>query len=124
VIDWAVSSYTAHRAGANAELAPPNDRIATISVTACLKVSSYGEIGLSWAHWNLIFADLGGVPPAHAYSPRDFPKALFPNDDSVAAVKVGQCRTGLIPFDVPAAETGSPIRVEYTSGSTVLDWTN
>lgn len=122
MLTFTAGSYTARKAGANAELVPASDRIATISVKACLKSSPDGAVALSWTYWTLIFADGAGVQPLNAYSPRDFPKPLYPNDSDTAAVKPGQCRTGLIPFDIPSGQAGNPVRIEYSVGSTILDW--
>ncbi len=121
-VTFAAGAYTARKAGANGDLVPAADRIATISVTTCLKSPPGGVSALSWTYWSLIFADGAGVQPLSAYSPRDFPKPLYPNDSDTAAVKTGQCRTGLIPFDIPAAQTGNPVRIEYSIESTILDW--
>lgn len=117
-----VSGYTARRAGANAELLPQNDRIATIAVKACLKTSGdNGPVTFTWSPWTLLFSDGTTATPVSAWSPQDFPAALYPNDEN-KLVPVGECRAGLIPFEIPAQQTADPVKIVYSAESTTLEW--
>ncbi|MEY9895695.1 hypothetical protein ABIA31_009385 [Catenulispora sp. MAP5-51] len=121
-ISFTVSNYSSRRAGYNAELLPADARIATVAVKACLKSSADGSpVGFSWKDWSLLFGDDTTAEPLNAWSPRDFSSALYPNDDT-KAVPVGECRSGLIPFDVPAAQSGDPVKVVYSVNGQTLEW--
>lgn len=117
-----VSSYTVRHAGDNAELLPTDDRIATVMVKACLKSSANGgPVSFTWHNWSLLFADDTTVEPVNAWSPRDFPSALYPNDQD-KAVPPGECRAGLIPFGIPAGQASDPVKIVYGYGTTTLEW--
>jgi len=121
-ISFTVSNYSSRRAGANAELLPADAQIAMVAVKACLKSSADGSpVGFSWQDWSLLFSDDTTAEPLSAWSPRDFPSALYPND-ATKAVPVGECRSGLVPFDVPAVQSGDPVKVIYSVNGQTLEW--
>lgn len=124
VIALTVSGYKARRAGQNAELLPADDRIATITVKACVThgFSNGDQVGVSWAPWSLVFADGSSVQAVSAYSPTDFPAPLYPND-SQKVVHTGDCRSGLVPFAIPASVSADPVKVVYDAGTGVdVQW--
>ncbi|MEY9913557.1 hypothetical protein ABIA35_009830, partial [Catenulispora sp. MAP12-49] len=103
----------------------PAQRLCSVkqqTLKACLKSSADGSpVGFSWKDWSLLFGDDTTAEPLNAWSPRDFSSALYPNDDT-KAVPVGECRSGLIPFDVPAAQSGDPVKVVYSVNGQTLEW--
>lgn len=115
-----VTGYFVRPAGVNGEHLPPGDRIATITVQACM-VGISATSAAAWAPWTLILADGTTASPVRSWTPRDFNAPLYPSASPGTASR-STCRTGLIPFDIPAVDHADPVEITYMPPSNYLDW--
>lgn len=124
-LTMAVSDYELHPVAVNAEHVPVADRIATFRVRTCVKgtrATKTPRVAVpTWASWHVILADGSSADPVRAWSQRDFGEPLYPND-SHQRLSPGECRTGLIPFDIPASTTADPVEIAYSAKGASPYW--
>jgi hypothetical protein len=117
----AAATTAAQSATAASSPVSASTQSATQTVPASSSSADGSPVGFSWQDWSLLFSDDTTAEPLSAWSPRDFPSALYPND-ATKAVPVGECRSGLVPFDVPAVQSGDPVKVIYSVNGQTLEW--
>lgn len=115
-----VSGYAVRKAATNHEHLAPGDRIATITVQACGPGNAL-TAPAAWADWEILLADGATATPVSTWSPRDFQGPLFP-DGRTSIGSARQCRTGLIPFAIPAADQSDPVEIDDNAPSYGLSW--
>jgi hypothetical protein len=115
-----VTGYATRPADSNASGLPLLDQIVAAKVSVCVPVSSLtAQAGSSRGAWTLILSDGTTVATDPSWAASDFPEPLLP-DSPGPSLTPGQCQTGLIPFDIPAADAVYP--VEVANGGTHQSW--
>ncbi|MGF1428245.1 sensor domain-containing protein [Kitasatospora sp. LaBMicrA B282] len=109
-----VTDYRTRTAGANATGLPAVDQIVTVQARVCRPATPPdATVTAGRSGWTLVLADGTTAPSTTSWAPGDFPQPLLP-DGTGPALTAGQCRTGLLPFDLPAADTAYPVEVGNT----------
>lgn len=105
----------------NPEKAPAGTRVGLVSAKVCVTADSInGGVPMSWIPWDMLTAQGQTVPQMRAYEGADWPSALF-SDNAMDIVPVGQCESGLIPFDLTSLSSPAA-QVEYYGAASLEIW--
>lgn len=117
----AVTGYAVHTAGPNHDHIPPADRLATITVVTCAS-GVPAATATARRPWKLLLADgVVAFPVRSRPGDRSPDPALYPNGRERVGPRAG-CRSGSIPFDIPAADTSDTVAIYYEAPHVRHPW--
>lgn len=124
---FTAANLTIEPADATATHVHPGDRVATVDVEACVAdlpshVQLYGKLGIT--AWRLVLPDGTAVSPTTSWTGRDFDATQFVDSGVDDFTAPGDCSAGLVGFDIPAGERGTPTQVLFASkvSPDILAW--